>query len=120
MATPILYGIKNCDTVRKARKWLDNNGISYQFCDIRNDGLAASTLDEWLVKTDLEVLVNKRSTTWKQLSEAERNQLFDTDPTAILQQYPTLIKRPVLCVNDTVTVGFKETDYKRLLLPVCS
>ena len=65
-----LYGIKNCDTVKKARKWLDNKAIDYQFHDFRVDGLERAQLEEWVAELGWETLVNKRSTTWKQLDQA--------------------------------------------------
>lgn len=114
MTTPTLFGIKNCDTVRKARKWLDSQGIDYTFHDFRSDGLPVSTLAQWLDKTDVATLVNKRSTTWKQLSESEREQLFNSDPTDLLQRYPTLIKRPVLVAGGELAIGFNEQTFARL------
>lgn len=112
--TPVLYGIKNCDTVKKARKWLDENNISYRFHDFRVDGLSANQLQDWLAKTDLTTVINKRSTTWKQLSKADQDALMDGQGQAIVLANPTLIKRPVLEHQGDVNFGFKADLYQTI------
>lgn len=110
-----LYGIKNCDTVKKARKWLEHQGVDYQFHDFRQDGIDASLIKSWLKTLDWETLVNKRSTTWKQLDETTRNSLSDKTVVEILVQNPTLIKRPVTVIDkDHVAVGFSEGNFSQL------
>ena len=109
-----LYGIKNCDTVKKARKWLETNDISYQFHDFRADGLELSQVTSWLESLGWETLVNKRSTTWKQLDSQQRDALSTQHAAAIILEHPTLIKRPLLDTGSTVHVGFKDTDYQTL------
>ncbi len=113
-----LYGIKNCDTVKKARKWLDANDQSYTFHDFRADGLSASQINTWLKQVDGQILINKRSTTWKQLSDQQKSlfgaESLSKDAIAIVVDNPTLIKRPVLETPKEVTVGFKENEYKAL------
>ncbi len=110
--TITLYGIKNCDTVRKARRWLDDHAIAYHFHDLRADGIDASTLNAWISAVGLETVINKRSTTWRQLSDAERVALTEEcSALPILQQHPTLIKRPVLDNQQVVVVGFKPAEY---------
>ncbi len=110
----IIYGIKSCDTVRKARKWLQENAIEHRFHDLREDGLDKAELQRWIAELGWEVLLNKRSTTWKQLSEADRANLDEANATALMLVYPTLIKRPVLVHNGHYRVGFKEADYRAL------
>lgn len=110
--TPIVFGIKNCDTIKKARRWLEQQEINYTFHDFRKDGLETTTVAAWLDNSDvsLDVLANRRSTTWKQLSDDEKLRL-ETDPAALLTENPTLIKRPVLVVNDKIHIGFSEANY---------
>ena len=113
-----LFGIKNCDTVKKARRWLDNKGHDYQFHDLRVDGLDAPTLKSWLTHLDKDVLINKRSTTWKQLSDSEKS-LFEHAPLdskaiAIVLAQPTLLKRPILSQNADLFVGFNDDMYSSL------
>jgi len=109
-----LYGIKNCDTVKKARRWLEDHGIDYQFQDFRQDGLEKKQLTNWVENLGWEAIVNKRSTTWRNLSEKDK--AVSTDPQAIklLLANPTLIKRPVVQKNKILLVGFKETEFQKL------
>jgi Spx/MgsR family transcriptional regulator len=109
-----LYGIKNCDTVKKARKWLEAQDINYQFHDVRSDGLELAQVNSWLESLGWETLVNKRSTTWKQLDSPQRDSLSSQDAAAIILEHPTLIKRPLLDTGSTIHVGFKEADYQTL------
>jgi Spx/MgsR family transcriptional regulator len=107
-----LYGIKNCDTVKKARRWLDNNQQQYQFHDLRVDGLDSSTLSSWFKKVDKLILLNKRSTTWRQLSDSEKSDFSETNIKKLLLSNVTLIKRPVLEFNKQIHIGFSEKNYK--------
>lgn len=111
----ILYGIKNCDTVRKAKKWLDANHVSYTFHDYREQGLTPALLAQWAEKVGWQKLLNKRSRAWQE-TEAPGGGGLD-EPTAIvlMLRNPTLIKRPVLTQGDEVQVGFDEKAYRRLL-----
>lgn len=108
-----LYGIKNCDTVKKARKWLDSQGIEYTFHDFRADGLSESQTRAWHEELG-DALLNKRSTTWKQLS-ADAQAQAQQAPAALLAQHPTLIKRPLLDTGHTRRVGFNADEYAQLL-----
>lgn len=109
----VLYGISNCDTVKKARLWLDQHAVDYRFHDLRRDGLTSAHLQRWLATVpDWETLVNRRSTTWKQLDDTTRGQLNDRTATKILLAHPTLIKRPIVERDGTLIVGFKEADYQ--------
>lgn len=107
-----LYGIKNCDTVKKARDWLAQQGIAYQFHDFRVDGLSEAKIHLWIAELGLEKLVNKRSTTWKELDEARKNHFDEHSAAAIIAAHPTLIKRPLLDTNGGRHVGFKEAQYQ--------
>jgi arsenate reductase len=110
-----IYGIKNCDTVRKARKWLDGQGIDYTFHDFRTDGLAKKDLRTWIKAVGWEVLLNKRGTTWRQLPENDRETVDESKAIDLMLANPTLIKRPVLVHGRKIHVGFKPADYKKLI-----
>jgi Spx/MgsR family transcriptional regulator len=107
-----LYGIKNCDTVKKARRWLEDNGQEFTFHDVRTDGLDKIEVKRWLREAGFDVVVNKRSTTWKQLDDVQKDGLSEANSLDLLLANPTLIKRPVLTINNTVLVGFKADQYK--------
>ncbi|MGD8175385.1 arsenate reductase [Marinimicrobium sp. ARAG 43.8] len=109
-----LYGIKNCDTVKKARRWLDDHGIDYRFHDFRADGLTAAQVDAWLNEFGLD-LVNKRSTSWKALDPATRDALTVENATPVILDTPTLIKRPLLDTGRVRRTGFKPAEYEALL-----
>jgi arsenate reductase len=100
-----VYGIKQCDTCRKALKWLTAQGIEYRFHDFRVDGLSRDTLRDWLESSFADKLVNRRSTTWRQLTEAQRQSKGD-DLLDLLMEHPTLIKRPVFVTDRIAVVGF--------------
>ncbi|GIU06549.1 arsenate reductase [Shewanella sp. c952] len=107
-----LFGIKNCDTVRKARKWLEQNNLSVNFHDFREDGLTEELVKEWSAIVGWETLFNKRSTSFRNLTDAEKNDINEKKAIALMVLYPTLIKRPVLAGDGKVKVGFKEAEYK--------
>lgn len=109
-----LYGIKNCDTVKKARAWLDMRKISYEFHDFRLDGLTADQVDAWLRDLGVKTLINKSSTTWKQLSPEQQAIALGGQATALILAFPTLIKRPVLTQGESITLGFKPEQYERI------
>jgi arsenate reductase (glutaredoxin) len=102
-----IYGIKTCDTCRKARKWLDEQGKSYHWHDLREDGLDAALVRRWLDTLGPEALVNRRSTTWRNLDPAVRDKAMKADSAAaVLLAHPTLVKRPVFEQDGQVLVGF--------------
>lgn len=109
-----LYGIKNCDTVKKARDWLEKNSIAYKFHDFRADGLSDSQVKSWIAEIGLEGLVNKRSTTWKELDEATKNNFSEKNASTIILENPTLIKRPLLDTGKRKHIGFKDTEYTQI------
>jgi arsenate reductase len=109
-----LYGIKNCDTVKKARRWLELQGIDYQFHDFREDGLDPQALQGWLAELGWETLLNKRSTTWKQLSPETRDTMDDTTARAAILEQPTLIKRPLLDTGKERFTGFSADRYQAI------
>tara|TARA_R110001583_G_scaffold177418_2_gene332587 strand:+ start:90278 stop:90619 length:342 start_codon:yes stop_codon:yes gene_type:complete len=110
-----VYGIKNCDTVKKARRWLEANDVTFQFHDFRDDGIDKKTIDFWLQSVDWETLLNKRSTTWRQVDQAQRDTICRESAIELMLAFPSIIKRPVLVKNDTILVGFDEAQYKTLL-----
>jgi len=101
----VVYGIKQCDTCRKALKWLTAQGIEHSFHDFRVDGLNADVLAGWMDSSFADKLVNRRSTTWRQLTDEQR-QSEDEALLKLLLENPTLIKRPVFVTGDIVAVGF--------------
>lgn len=116
MATSIrLYGIKNCDTVKKAKRWLDDQNIAYEFHDFREDGLQQQQVSDWVGELGWETLVNKRSTTWKGLSDSAKASLNDQSVIEVILENPTLIKRPLLDTGSERHVGFKADQYQALL-----
>ncbi len=110
----ILYGIKNCDTVKKARKWLDSNNIDYQFHDFREQGVNKKQVTNWVKALGWETVVNKRSTTWKQLGADQRESMDEASAINAIMENPTLVKRPLLQRHNDFYVGFKAADYDTL------
>ena len=106
-----LYGIKNCDTVKKARKWLDLHGVDYAFHDFREDGLERDQVTTWIAELGWETLVNRRSTSWKALDPATREQMDEVAALQAIMAQPTLIKRPLLDIGHERHVGFSAASY---------
>jgi Spx/MgsR family transcriptional regulator len=110
-----LYGLKNCDSCRKAQAWLQSHDVSYAFHDIREEGPSESALKRWLTSEHAAKLLNRRSTTWKNLTESEKQSALDNLP-ALLLNHPTLIKRPVLTHRAQVlAVGFSPAEFEKIL-----
>ncbi len=107
----IVYGIKNCDTVKKARRWLEANDVAFTFHDFRADGLDKDTITSWLQTVSWEVLLNKRGTTWRKLDDPRKESLDEATAVELMLANPTLIKRPVVTIDQDCLVGFKEADY---------
>jgi arsenate reductase len=102
----ILYGIKSCDTCRKALKWLDSEGIAHRFHDLRADGLTAAKVASWVKARGWENVLNRRSTTWRELPEAARENIDARAATALMVKHPTLVKRPVFETGKEILIGF--------------
>lgn len=112
----IVYGIANCDTVRKARKFFEQNQLDYQFVDFKQQPPSLELINNWLTQLPIDQLVNKRSTSWKQLNDEQKQSLLDQTDLSIIEQMPTLIKRPLIELNSEVMVGFNEKTYQRKML----
>jgi arsenate reductase (glutaredoxin) len=109
-----VFGIENCDQVRKAKSWLNKNERSFQFHDYRKQGLTEAMLLAWLRHVPWDALLNKRGTTWRQLDEARRTSITDQHSAVdLMLENPTLIKRPILVQGDDVLVGFSEAVYEK-------
>ena len=104
----MIYGLKNCDTCRKARKWLDTEGLKHQFKDVRADALEGATIARWIAAVGWEVLLNRRGTTWRNLPDGDKHEVDADKAQTLMTEHPALIKRPVFEVNGKVLVGFKE------------
>jgi arsenate reductase len=111
--TTTLYGIKNCDTMKKAMTWLTNHGIDYQFHDYKKSGLTEQQLKGWVQQIGWEILVNTRGTTWRKLPESERENLDEAKAITLMLANLSLIKRPVLEHNNTLYVGFNFDEYEQ-------
>jgi Spx/MgsR family transcriptional regulator len=109
-----LYGIRNCDTIKKARRWLEENGIEYRFHDVRTDGISRADLQHWIQTLDWENLLNRRSTSWRKLPESVRNNINKTSATSIMLDNPAIIKRPVLARGDKLYLGFSVDSYQSI------
>lgn len=107
-----VYGIKNCDTVKKALKWLTDNQIDHQLHDYRTDGLDPNWLTQAEAAFGWETLVNKRSTTWRNLDQTVKDHLDRTSALKVLTEQPTLIKRPIILQDGKALIGFNEAEYK--------
>ncbi|MFA3779869.1 ArsC family reductase [Yersinia sp. 1652 StPb PI] len=116
LATPSLrlYGIKNCDTIKKARRWLEEQGIAYQFHDYRADGLSDEHLQGFIDQLGWEPLLNTRGTTWRKLPQAQRDAITDAlAAKALMLEQPAIIKRPLLeATNGEMLLGFKIESYQ--------
>ncbi|HTN33872.1 MAG TPA: ArsC family reductase [Marinobacter sp.] len=106
-----IYGIKNCDTVKKACKWLDEQGISYQFHDFKKDGLTQSLLTRWEKLIGWDTLINRRGTTWRKLPEEVRTTINSQSAHAIMLANPSIIKRPVVEYEGVAFVGFNADEW---------
>lgn len=111
-----VYGIKNCNTVKKALTWLEEKAISYTFHDFKKEGISEEKLRTWENQIGWEPLVNKRGTTWRQLSSEEQTAVVDSDSAnALMQAKTSVIKRPVIESSGGIIVGFDESEYKAKL-----
>jgi arsenate reductase len=112
MAT--IYGIKNCDTMKRARAWLDTHKVAYAFHDYKAAGLDRAVLEGWVTKLGWETLLNRAGTTFRKLPEADKENLTEKKAVALMLAQPSVIKRPVLEARGKLTVGFKPEAYEKL------
>lgn len=106
-----VFGIKNCDTMKKAMNWLADNGIAYEFVDYKKAGVAAAHLPDWNARAGWEKLLNTRGLMWKKLSDEERASADEQKALKLMAQYPSLIKRPVLDTGNKLLVGYSPDIY---------
>ncbi|MXO91120.1 ArsC family reductase [Pontixanthobacter aquaemixtae] len=109
--TTHFYGIPNCDTVKKARKWLDANGVDYTFHDYKKEGADADKLTAWVADKGWEVLLNKRGTTFRKLDDSDKENIDAAKAVTLMTQNPSMIKRPVVEHAGGLLVGFKEDEW---------
>ncbi len=111
--TTTIYGIKNCDTMKKARAWLDQHGIAYSFHDYKSAGIEKDRLVRWSDKAGWESLLNRAGTTFRKLPDADKTSLTERKAIALMLAQPSMIKRPVLEVGAKLIVGFKPEVYEK-------
>ena len=114
MKARILYGIRNCDTVKKARAWLDQRGVDYRFHDYKVAGIDAARLDRWCAEVGWEALLNRAGTTFRKLPDSEKQNLNREKAMAVMLTQPSVIKRPVVELGGKLIVGFKPELYETL------
>ena len=110
--TITIYGIKNCDTMKKARAWLDGRGVAYQFHDYKTAGIERRMLEAWARELGWETLLNRAGTTFRALAEKDKAALTAAKAVALMLAQPSMIKRPVLDVDGRLLVGFKPEQYE--------
>jgi len=116
MAAPTIYGIRNCDTMKKARAWLDGKGVAYAFHDYKTAGIDRARLEGWAGKVGWETLLNRSGTTFRKLPEADKAGLGERKAIALMLAQPSMIKRPVLELSGgKLLVGFKLEEYTKVL-----
>jgi Spx/MgsR family transcriptional regulator len=107
----VVYGIKNCDSVKKARSWLETRHIEYRFHDYRSDGLDAALLQSFIDRLGLDTVLNQRSISWRQLSAEQKQDLHAEKALQLMLATPALIKRPIVDTGDTLIAGFNPELY---------
>lgn len=112
---PVLYGIPNCDSIKKARKWLERRSVNYAFHDYKKAGVDEAKLREWMSEVGWEVLLNKRGTTFRDLPAEMRADVDEDVAVALMKSHPSMIKRPVLESEGPLIVGFKGGEYEMAL-----
>jgi len=110
----MMYGIPNCDTIKKARKWLEDQGVSYDFHDYKKAGVEEAALRGWVDELGWEVLLNRAGTTFRKLPDADKQDIDAAKAVALMVANPSMIKRPVLDMGDRRIVGFKPEIYREL------
>jgi arsenate reductase (glutaredoxin) len=115
MASVTIYGIKNCDTMKKARSWLDERGVGYAFHDYKTAGIERDVLERWIDEVGWEALLNRAGTTFRALPDDKKEGLNAKKAVALMLAQPSMIKRPVLIAGKNMLVGFKPDLYRSLL-----
>jgi len=110
-----IFGIKNCDTCRKALKWLESQDMDHQFHDFRKDGVDAATIQRWADAVGWDVLLSKRGTTWRGLPDDPKGSTTAANAAALMAEHPALIKRPVFEAGGQIIVGFKDQQREQLI-----
>jgi len=110
-----MYGIPNCDTIKKARNWLKDNNVDYEFHNYKKDGVPEKELKKWIKATGWELLLNKRGTTWRKLDDAIKHNITKESAIKIMLDNASIIKRPVVDDGKNILVGFAEDEYKTKL-----
>jgi arsenate reductase len=108
-----IYGIKNCDTMKKARVWLDSHGVAYSFHDYKAEGIDKARLQRWAKEVGWETLLNRAGTTFRKLDDAAKEGLNESKAIALMLEQPSMIKRPVLDLGGKLVVGFKPEIYAK-------
>ena len=111
-----IFGIKNCDTMKKAFRWLDENKITYTFHDYKKEGVEEATAQAWVNKLGWESVINKRGTTWRKLDEETKNTMNNENAVHIMMSQPSMIKRPLLVIDQSIILGFSTEEYAEKLL----
>ena len=109
-----LYGIPNCDTCRKAKKWFNENGTKFDFFDFRKNELTQVQIEIWIAKIGLDQLINRRGTTWRNLPDELQDQVSKSKNVDVLLEFPTLMKRPIIEIDDYFLVGFDASVIKQI------
>ncbi|PCJ85967.1 MAG: ArsC family reductase [Thiotrichaceae bacterium] len=110
-----IYGIPNCDTMKKARKWLDNNNLKYEFHDYKKQGVPEHQLKKWVKHAGWDTVLNKRGTTWRKLDDSIKVNIDENSAIQVMLDNPSAIKRPILESGKKLLVGFKEEEYRTLV-----
>ncbi len=116
MTTLTMYGIRNCDTVKKARAWLDTAGVAYAFHDYKTQGIDAATLGDWVAARGWETVLNRAGTTFRGLPDADKADIDADRAIALMVAQPSLIKRPVVTGNGVLLIGFKPEAFAAALV----
>jgi arsenate reductase (glutaredoxin) len=115
--TAIIYGIKNCDTMKKARAWLDSHGVAYDFHDYKSQGISKEKLKGWSDEVGWETLLNRAGTAFRKLPDTDKEGLNERKALALMLAQPSMIKRPVLEASGKLLVGFKPEIYDKAVAP---
>ncbi len=114
MSEPVLYGIPNCDTVKRSRAWLEDRGVPHRFHDFKRGGVPAANMVRWIERLGWEALLNRQGTTWRKLDDAAKAAVVDADSAReVMLAHPSLIRRPIVeWPNGDITVGFTHEGFK--------